>query len=269
MNTKTTIGLILVLAIAVICFVILDSAPNAGSSSSTINRVFKPTELPTNNVATIVVSRPGEPDAVVSLADDVWRQSAPIDYALSSYPNRPADIISAVNKLRYIERFTPGEGDYPTLEAVSLDQPAVSITLKGLRDADDGAREPFEQIIHLGTTVSGNGYLKINDDPRVYVVDDNLHNSVAKGDVKTWRESRLMDVPEPGRIRSLSLRYEDTDIEANMDNSQWRFAGSNDGRMSREAANELIGKLSNLWIESFVEDKADDLTRFGLEHHLT
>jgi len=265
MNTKTTIGLVLVLAIAVVCFVLLEDTPPGTTSGPTGHKLlFKPTALPPDQVATIVIRRPGHPDAVLSREDDAWVQTAPVRYPLSDYPQRGKNIIETVAKLQYVQRFEPGAEGSPSLAETQLQTPDISVTLKGLRSTDDGAQEQFTHTVHLGKRIAGNGYVRIDDDSHVYVVNNDLHSAVEDGDVKSWRNTKLVDLPTEGRAQALRIESPHGVMLARKQENRWRFAGVHDGRVARKAVEELISDLETLWIDEFVEDQAEDLGRYGL-----
>ncbi|NJL31482.1 MAG: DUF4340 domain-containing protein [Phycisphaerales bacterium] len=181
-----------------------------------------------------------------------WHQTSPVDYPLNSWSVR--DMIEAALNLRYVEKFKPDGKDNPARKDIALDPPAASITLKHQTD-------PAKTVtLKLGrSTVGGRGYLMIEGDDAVYIVNKRVHELLINADLREWRKKTL-SLPALAQAVDLQLKTPQGTLEVNRTEDQWSFKGGHTGRVDADALAGLVGAVNGMYISKFISDNPKDLS---------
>ena len=196
-------------------------------------------------------------DIVSCLKDgsDTWRVVVPLndqaDQSVLEMTLREFDY------LRKKDVIKPEKGKALNLVDYGLHQPRVAVTLRG------GDQKTYTLNIG-GETPLGNGvYLQLAGDADVYVVDKDFFAAVNK----TLFDLRSKDIFELDLydVDQLQLIYPGRAFTLVKKNEVWGATEPVKDKADQEQARNYLVSLNNLRVESFVEEKAADLTKYGLD----
>lgn len=266
MNFKTTIGLIVVLAIAGTAYWLTKDQPAPDGASAVrladSERVgvalFSADELPTESVQRLTIRR-GDTTVVLAQVDGQWRQVEPVDFPLSEW--RAREVVDKAATLRYVDRFEPGKGGNPTLADVGLETPAAVVTVEIPAEDDRPART---QTIRFGRSVGSQAYAMINDDARVYAVNADAHRTFVREEPTAWR-SRSITAPGEGAATAITLRRDGEAIGLTKQDGRWMLASAPGDRADTDAVKGLLSAIGSLSISEFVDADVDDIALYGLD----
>lgn len=280
MNIKTTLFLLAMLIGIGAYFIFVEkdreniTDPTDANAPGLENPVFIPEELFADGARTVELHWADGQRAQMN-RDDAgrWSQTSPVEYPLNTIRVQ-AGLVKDAATLRYVEKFTPDMPGKPTLAETDLVKPRASVRITGeYRDAqidrDTGKpivkTKPFDQTIHLGAGVTGSrGYIRINDDPSVYVVNNTLHLILLNERIADWRQ-RTLDVPKDEQTDRITLKTSEKTLELNKVEGHWTFAAPLSDRVAPRAPAAILGAIQSMSIGRFVDDKASSLASFGLD----
>ncbi len=259
MNFKTTLFLVVLLAIVGGFFLWEKDQPQTDYDQSQVDQTKQPLlnadDFDKDKIASLSIEKDGKTVTIEKQGTD-WQQTSPVSFKLNSWSaNQPG---TRALELTYTEKLTAGKSGAPTLEDVKLDQPLAVVTVKF---DDDTPAQTFK----LGRRgVGGRGYLMLNDNPALYVVNDDLHKTILDEDINDWR-SKSFKAPTEGQINQVTKVDEHGKIEMVKSNGMWAFAGDHTGRVSREEVTKLLGAINTIFVAEFVADEPADLSVYGLD----
>ncbi len=264
MNFKTTLFLlIMLLAVGGFFFFMKQNSPPTNTPATTTTPLrtegqplWATAPMTVDEVTSLTIMRSGLMSRFVKEGTDWW-QVQPVRFALNNWSAR--EMIDAAINLRQVERFLPDGKNNPTLSDLSLQPPAATMTLT----RDNPQTKPV--TLQLGrTTVGGRGYLMLEGDPSVYVVNNRLHTPLLEGNLADWRKKTLT-LPTLADAVNLSLTTPDGAIALTKSSGQWLFTGANAGRADGDALAGLVGSVTGMFISKFVSDNPNDISVFGLD----
>jgi hypothetical protein len=271
MNIKTTLILVLLLAVVGLTFYLMQQRDpgvpdperetrSAGEPVFTGDAAFT-----AEQVRRITLEQEGQTIELARRNGD-WYQVAPVLVKLNNRAG-PQNIAEAAAELSYINRFEPGAGDKPTLEDVRLDPPALTATLTIEKPAEEEDGEPTsaEHTIKLSSRpVGGSGYALIDDRPRVYVVLDGLHNAALAQKPKQWR-ARSLDAPTAAQADRVQLAHGNTDVTLHKLDGDWFIGDEGTQRADQAAVTGLLDAVKAIYVKEFAADAPESLAPFGLD----
>ncbi len=265
MNYKTTFFLlVMLLAVGGFFFYLKQTSPPTGTTATTTTAnvrsegqpLWATAPITADEVTSLTITRSGQTYRFVKEGTDWW-QVQPVRFALNNWSAR--EMIDAALNLRQVEKFIPDGKNNPALTDLSLQPPAVTVTLAG----DNSAKKPV--TLQLGrTTVGGRGYLMIEGDPSVYVVNNRLHTPLFEGNLADWRR-KTITMPALAEATALSLTTPEGVIELAKRDEQWVFVGASTGRADGDALAGLVGSVTGMFISKFVSDNPNDIAVYGLD----
>ena len=269
MNFKTTAVLLLSLLIIGSYFIVIErNAPTTFQREETLSTqqhkdgtpLFTTNQLATESVIKIDLQRPDTDTITLEKENQDWHQIQPIQFPLSTWAIK--ELIDEAATLRYSLRFNPtttNDDDLPSLQEAALDPPQATLSLTLDKET------PTTQTIHIGkTAIGGRTYAKINDDPHIYVVNNDLRNQILEKDLTDWRKTSI-DVPTPGQIGKITLTNNDQTFSIHNNSGNWFFSPPNNGRVDTQAVEKLVGAFNTLYIRKFIADQPEDLSIYGLD----
>lgn len=159
--------------------------------------------------------------------------------------------------VQIVDRFIPN--DELSLESLNLDSPDATISFEW----DGGSRR-----FRFGRRgVAGRGYLQMDEDPSVLVINQLLHSSVLDSDPTTWREPLLFpgfDI-EGTRIRRV---VGDQELMLERTGRKWAFQSPMKTRTDEEAMGAYVVELARANAMGVMLDQPDSLSAFGLDDPL-
>jgi len=273
MNYKTTIALLALLVMVGGYFIFVerdattafDREQQAPSQRKQLGAaVFTADQLSTESIASVSIQRADASVVELTKRDQDWYQTQPVHFALNTWSAR--QIVDDAAGLHYTQRLTPADTDdedLPTLGQALLDPPQAVVTL-------EAKGEPLtRQTIQLGRmSIGGRSYAMINDDPRIYVVNDALHRLVLDGKITDWRKTSL-DVPTQGQARRVTIDHEGQAMTMEKKDGDWQFASPHNGRVDPESIKSLLAAVGAISIRKFEMDNPPDLSVYGLDLPVT
>ncbi|MAX23944.1 MAG: hypothetical protein CMJ19_05510 [Phycisphaeraceae bacterium] len=259
MNFKTTLFLVVLLVIVGGFFLWEKEQPETDYDQSQVDQTKQPLlnadDFDKDKIKSLSITKDGKTITIEKQGTD-WQQTSPVSFKLNSWSaNQPG---TRALELTYTEKLTAGKSGAPTLEDVKLVEPLAVITI----EFDD---DTPEQTFKLGRRgVGGRGYLMHNDDPTLYVVNDDLHKSILDEDINDWR-SKSFKAPTEGQINQVTKFDEHGKIQLVKSNGMWAFAGEHTGRVSRDEVTKLLGAINTIFVAEFVADQPADLSVYGLD----
>jgi len=259
MNYKTTIGLIVLLAVvgAYVFFVERDrpAASPPGSRTTpaieTDKPLFTADELSTESINRVTIQR-GDATWVFAKEGADWWQVEPVRFKLSSWAS--STIVDKAASLRL----------YETLKEQTLDNPFATVTLS---DASGGTSGGKTFTLKLGdSTISGRAKAVRDDSDRVLLVSDALHTAVRELDVNDLR-ARTLDAPGPAQADTLTVNRpggEGLSLHKST-NGLWYLDAAHTQRAATAEAERIINAFARLGIDQFIADAPQRLDVYGLD----
>lgn len=263
MNFKTTIVLLLLLLVVGITFYVVvlseESLPPPDRFSNPEEQrghpLFASDELSTESVNHVTIAQAGT-TIEFKKEGTTWNQTKPVRFPLNTWTG--SRIVNDSATLRYTERFKSGSQDAPSLDELELEPPKAVVTLKTEGD------ELRTHTIFLGRKgYGGRAYLMRNDDPVVYVVNDDLQKLIFDQDPTEWRAKTLRATGEL-EADHVTLNRDGQAIELIKAEGNWVFGMPHSGRADRDSIRTLLGSIGNMTINKFVADAPVDLLPYGL-----
>ncbi|MBL4699801.1 MAG: DUF4340 domain-containing protein [Phycisphaeraceae bacterium] len=259
MNFKTTLFLLVLLAIVGVFF-LWDKDhpgvdPNENTAEPTEQRLLDAAGFDKDKIASLTIEKEGKTSIITKVGSD-WEQILPVKFKLNTWSASQAG--ERALALSYTEKLTPGKKGTPSLADVNLDTPLATVTVTFNDDTP-------QQVFKLGRKgVGGRGYLMLNDDAQVYVVGDDLHQTILDQTLSEWR-SKSLTAPAQGQINQITKVDGNGTIQVVKKDSKWTLAGDHTGRVSQDKVTELLNAINGIYIAKFVADKPDDLSLYGLD----
>jgi hypothetical protein len=280
MNFRTTLLILVLLIIAAAAVVHLqqptDAPPRPAPERAAGHgeRVFLAhPDFTTAAVTHLTVAYPSGRSATAAIQGGDWWQTMPARFELM--PSHVRGILEAAVNLRWVERFTPAPADakhdpdhddaLPSLDRVALQPPRAVLSLY----YTDAAAVPRRHTIHLGRAIGGRAYVRVDDDPLIYVVDADLvqrllPEKLAAPLLSDWR-IRTIDGPDPAAVRRVLLRNGRQITELRRVDGRWTFTAPHEDRVDAQAVSRMLGRLSAVHIQQFVADDPPEPAAFGLD----
>jgi hypothetical protein len=201
-------------------------------------------------------------------ADGKWQMTEPVQYAADDY--EAGRLMRAAVEGQYRIMVEPGAKGQPTLESLDLAPPAYRLTLT---TAAKGAAPARTIIVSVGkrSAVGGGLYVRVDDSPKVAVLErpDLLERAEEK--MNTYRSRDLVTVPRDDVVR-IDIEGEKTAEKgrveldlASKEQDRWVLSQPITARADEEAAGAAVRAATGASARDFVEDNPKDLARYGLD----
>ncbi len=227
------------------------SSPSAGKAFDALDGIT------TDDIASLDIRQGDAPAVTITRtgdADSSWQQTAPATFAMQTWSMD--ELLNDAIGLRYTSRIKPSELSPAT---AGLEPAKAQLRISGKHND-----ESFTHTLHFGRTVAaGRAYLRIDDNPTIYVVNDRLHKRLNQP-VSDLRSKSLATIT-PGSVQHISLVRGDEKVELTQDAGIWRMIAPRVGRADRAKAEELVNAISYASVAEFIEDAPASLARFGLD----
>jgi hypothetical protein len=241
MNFKTTLFLLALVVLVGTYFIAFErkqtttserqqAEAEAGNQAGT--PLYTADQLSTSAVQSITIERDGV-KAELQREGEEWAQSRPVRFAMNHWSVQ--QVVDAAAALRYSQKLTAGEKGAPTLEKLGLAKPEAVVTLGA---SDKGKSHE----IKVGRMSLGRGYVQIDNDAAVYVVNDALHKLVLEQQVANWRKKNLT-VPIEGQANAVTLTRDGKTIQLTKADGNWSLGPPYSGRADSKAVGVLMANL--------------------------
>lgn len=258
MNVKTTVVLLVLLAgslayVLVRCTGLVDTPPAPPPATADV-RLFPGLGA----IDRLEVRRPGQPDIVLVRGNDDWSVTAPFQA-----PAPRGDIESMVSQfvcLTHLGKLSPTSTDFPR-HSTGLDQPRATVVLTDRagqrRELKIGQNIPLDPL---------KTYAAVAGDQSVYVIASNIVTMLDKKpeayhrrDVANFSLAAAVGVEVSGQENYRVVKGDD---------GVWLLEKPAAVRANQAAVNNIIQKLTCLWIGGGFIDQPGDLAKYGLDNPL-
>ncbi len=279
MNTKTTIGLCVVLFVSMCGFYWLQINREEGPVTNKTTTVAQEIEQDLFDekpdiakLIRITCERVGPEPWVFEKpadgskgkgksrdSDKSWRMTQPLQTEVPEF--EVASIVNRLKKLRYQVKYAPDQADGVTPAMAGLDPPRAELTL----ESEDGA----SLRIQIGKSVSGSEtYLRFGDGGDIYVVRSNL-STLLKNSPADYRDRGMLKF-QTENVTSVEITHYpegESSVEYRLvrdDAGNWRFEEPFEADAVNQVIDGVIRPLSMLRATEWVDaNGADNPGRYG------
>jgi hypothetical protein len=260
MNFKTTIFLLIVLAVIVVgSWVAGVFSPKQEQTAKQPPEVVKAENIllispPMKDVDKIRLEVAGR--GMIQFAKDAqkWNIIDPVN--APALPWEVADLTAAFENARKLETLKPNET--LTLADMCLDTPTAKITFE---EKD----RKITVLVGKNVVASENTYVKMSDSDDIYVIDQNLKEKIKK-DLSEYRDKQLWEI---NKNNITEMTYTDKDGKdyklTKNDKGEWSFVSPIQATADKKLLTSAVGTLATLKAEEFTENDPKDLAMFGLD----
>lgn len=236
--------------------------------------------IPAAAVRSIELSATDEGQMVIDRTDTGWMQSAPVRFAMDRYAVER--LIDTALQLSYTQKFDADDSIKAGADLAVVKLSGEYFELAGRRFATREAAEaqakaksdvrtvPFSFSIGVKrTSAAGRAYATLDGKPTIYVVSDALNRMLTAGDALDQMRQKMLPGVEPTDVAQVELVNSRTHVAFTPVDSgvSWQFAAGAEGRVKASAVEALIAS-ARAFVETFVAQSPDDLSRFGLDKPL-
>jgi hypothetical protein len=255
MNTKTTIGLVIALAIAVVALWWAQSSSVVEKPKETAAEAKRLLDPPLDELRGFEVKTGVQPAIVFELRDGKWQMTAPL-----AWPGEHGLISEDANRikdLKYVHAYAKDDPDRPTSEMSSLESPLKIVKLTGA----DG--KSFVVKIGARQALSKKTYVQREGDDRIFLADTDLNEEMRKG-LAEYRSKRIADFNQLDAVRvELSGDHQYTLVKTD---GKWTLDAPVKGRADAAKIGNMLRTLAGLSANKFIEDSPRTLRPYGLEN---
>jgi hypothetical protein len=158
------------------------------------------------------------------------------------------------------------EGKAEDLSTYGLDKPAVELVLTG-RGGDTRTIQLGKDFKAPGDTGAGVYYAREAKDGRLFMLPSTQVEALRDKKLDDLRDKRLADVGEAKDVQKVTLVRPAGTVELERQGEKWRMTQPYAAPADRTSVeSELIGQLKSSESESFADNAATDLAKYGLDH---
>lgn len=254
MSWRVTVLTLLTAAVLVLLAILTSDQVDTRTRSTGVGPLSTSERFPIEQINRIQLVR-GQSEWIFAREGDAWWQLTPFRAPVE--PRYVLSLAERANDLLVIDRFESSEELSST--SLSLDPPKASLAFSW----PDGNRQ-----FALGRRgVGGRGYLQVDDESDILIVQQGLHELVLESDPATWRESTLF----PGfdiESNRVSRFVGDQEMRLDRSGGSWRISKPISTRINMEAMENYVIELARARAASVILDEPESLAAFGLESPL-
>lgn len=255
MNPKTTLGLLVAVAVALVGLWWAQSSEKAKSDGAVASprRLFEPA---IDELTSFELVTPGSGQTLKFEFDDAgkWRLTAPLRAPCEHF------VVNAdaqkLKDLEFVKAYAAGDADRPSDAMTSLAAPLRIVKL-----TDKSGKS---HVLKIGArqALSTNTYVQKDGDDRVYLVSADLNADLARG-LSDYRGKRVAEFDQNEAVRiEVSGEHRYTLVRSG---AAWTVEEPLKARADLSKVNSLLSALSNMQAARFVEDQPASLRPFGLD----
>ena len=217
--------------------------------------LFAAGALPVDRIEAIEIERPDEAPLRFERRGSRWWQVEPFEHPMDTISmRRHATAAEGLRSSRAVE--------IEDAAALGLDPPLGTATFEW-RDAEDRPRSVALDLGRRG--VAGRAWVRRRGDAVAHAVDGSLHDRVLEGEPRTWRQRRLLDLPDEGVDRIGIQLVGSPSVAMERTGRRWSLAAPFRTRLDPMAMEEWIAALARVEAAAFFDDEAEDLAAYGLD----
>jgi len=254
MNPRTTIGLVIALAIAVVALWWAQSSSVVERPKDSTAEARNLLDPPLGELRGFEVKIGAEPAIVFEMRDGEWQITAPL-----AWPGEMGLVNEDANRikdLRYVQAYPKSDPDRPSNEMSSLESP---LRIVKLTDVDGKS-----YVVKIGArqALSKKTYVQREGDDQVYLVDADLGAEMRKG-LSEYRSKRVADFNQADAVRvEVSGDQQYTLVKTD---GKWTLDAPVKGRADAAKIGNMLRTLAGLSVTKFIEDSPKTLRPYGLD----
>jgi hypothetical protein len=196
--------------------------------------------------------------------DGKWRVVKPVDWPADDYEARR--LARAAVEAEYRRAIDLGARDAPAPASLGLDAPRLRVTADLKKTDKHPARTVVLEIGSKGAFGS-RLYVRLQDPPKVVVLESADLLDRAAEDVATYRSRTLVDAKSEDVVR---INLAGTKGQWRLDRSgedadRWVLSEPMAARADPEVTDKIVRDVLNLRVKAFIADGARDLAAYGLD----
>jgi hypothetical protein len=158
------------------------------------------------------------------------------------------------------------EGKPQDLSTYGLDKPTVELVLVG-RGGDTRTLQLGKDFKAPGDSGSGVFYAREAKDGRLFMLSSVQLEALRDKKLDDLRDKRLVELGEPKDVQKVSLVRATGSVELERQGEKWKMIQPYPAPADRTSVeSELIGQLKTSESETFADNAATDLAKYGLDH---
>jgi hypothetical protein len=250
MNFKTTIVLILCLAIAGIAMYMTRNAPTTEPAPPAAQKLV---DIPSLDVAKLSITPAGDPAIVLQKDGMKWQMLEPVKAAADA--SAVDDLVSTITGLESHGKTDAGGAN---AEVTGLGSPTYRIEI-----ADKNGKT-IKLAVGKPTSVGDELYVQKDGESQADRVPSALYASLNKP-ASGYRDLKLLDVKSP-EVKTMQIASGSGSFSLDRQGNDWHItAGPTTMPADEPSVSDLIFGLGGMRAEEFVSEKADDLKRYGFD----
>jgi len=168
-------------------------------------------------------------------------------------------IESVINRLKAAQSDRSIEENNPKLADYGLEKPFLQVSFK-LKDKDD------YQTLYLGDLTPSEVYIyaRKNEEPKVYVASKSLRDDLNKK-IYDLRDKTLLAF-ETDKVKKLELTVDKSKAVAEVVDGNWKITQPAEYKADKDKITHIFTELDVTKIKEFVEEKPEDLSKYGLDN---
>src|SRR5581483_4589027 len=250
MNFKTTILLIVCLAIAGAAVFFTRSHPPAPETTPTAPKLV---DLPSADITKLTIAPADDKKIVIEKQGTNWQLLEPI--------NAPADsaaVDELVSSLTSLDSHGKSDAGGANADVTGLASPRYRIEIT------EKSGKTIKLAVGKPTGVGDELYVQKDGDSQADRVASSLYTALNKP-ASSFRDLKLVNVQSP-QIKSIQIQKGDQSFSLNREGATWQIATGPTTMPADEAdASDLAMGVSGLRATEFVAEKSADPKRYGLD----
>lgn len=158
------------------------------------------------------------------------------------------------------------EGKPQDLSTYGLDKPTVELILTG-RGGDTRTLQLGKDFKAPGDTGGGVFYAREAKDGRLFMLSTVQLEALRDKKLDDLRDKRLVELGEPKDVQKVTLARANGAVELERQGEKWKMTQPYAAPADRTSVeSELLGQLKTAESETFADNAATDLAKYGLDH---
>jgi len=212
-------------------------------------------ELERPNQPKLAFARSPKPDKPEELGD--WQMTSPFETPAEN--GRVSGLAGLLRWLSSRASFKPGAGGGVTAASAGLEPPLGSLTVVTKQD------QTYKLEVGGHAPLSTDSYVRIPGQDEIYVANRDLEPEI-KREVKEYRSKQLLN-PRVADVVKARIEYEGKVYELARDESKdWVIHQPVKAHADDAEVNRLLGNVSRVRVQEFLEDAPTSLEGLGLEN---
>ncbi|MCD6287967.1 MAG: DUF4340 domain-containing protein [Candidatus Hydrogenedentes bacterium] len=251
MNWKATVGLAVVLCILIgVNIGLKKHAEHVKSAEDIAKKVY---QVERDNIDEVRLAAKGQDEIVARKDGDTWNIIKPVEAKADK-----TVMERIVREFADAKKQDTVDDAATDLKPYGLDKPAITVGVKTTDDKDT------EHVLAIGdqNPTKSYYYAARGGEKSVFLISNYVRNTFDKK-LKDLRDKTIVTAKK-GDINMIEIARDDTVIKLEKD-TNWYLREPLSARADKDAVNKILDKLDTVRVDEFVNEKPDDLAKYGLD----